>query len=61
MQELKPCPFCGAPAKAAQNFLGQHYVRCVNDRCGAAVWRDGTIHRFVTKDEVMQIWNRRAE
>jgi hypothetical protein len=58
--KLKPCPFCGCEAKAAQNFLGQYYVRCMNDHCGAAVWGDGTIHKFVTKEEVIQIWNRRT-
>lgn len=57
--ELKPCPFCGKPAKlgGGDNVDGSpyYYIYCSNiDECGA--------NQFGTssKEETVFKWNRRA-
>lgn len=40
-EDLKPCPFCGAPAKfgivteggEANPDFGGHFIQCTNERC----------------------------
>ena len=60
MAELKPCPFCGGEAFAV-NFTYAitegHWkmwsVDCPKCRCQSG--------DFVTKEEAIEAWNRRAE
>lgn len=51
MDNLKPCPFCGAEAIAFP-CAGKYYVKCV--ACQVETRRD-------TRDEAASDWNRRAQ
>jgi Lar family restriction alleviation protein len=59
MEELKPCPFCGAHAKGGDGpvlrvgELGYHYVFC--NGCGSS----GPENAFF-QTEAIPAWNRRA-
>ena len=58
MDELKPCPFCGATAE-----INKHYppfqrrvkvtVRCMKCRCNSGEWG--------RTDKAIEAWNRRVE
>ena len=52
MEELKPCPFCGGEA-TIRGGRKCYWVRCTNCGCETTV-RD-------SQEEVIEIWNRRAE
>lgn len=57
MNELKPCPFCGAKVRIIKGFIkGTLTVIC--DRCGADVMFYGADH---DRDEFIRKWNSRAE
>lgn len=59
MTELKPCPFCGAPAELEGVYMFGStvwFVNCLNPECEI---RPGTGH-YDTKDEAVKVWNRRA-
>ena len=59
-KEIKPCPFCGGEAMIVSDWsVGSqkemYTVECTNDECTA------TINKMKeTQDEVIKIWNRRA-
>ena len=50
--ELKPCPFCGGDAFAAQAEHGSWYVECCE--C------PGACHSYLSKGMAVAVWNRRA-
>ena len=56
--KLKPCPFCGGKARVqGHEFIGYgdtFGVVCLN--CGAE-----TRQFYVTENEAIEAWNRRAE
>ena len=57
-EKIKPCPFCGAPAKGDDGFSpceSIFYVWCSNTDCGCSP--SGRGERMFTVDE----WNRRDE
>lgn len=58
MSEMKPCPFCGAPAmlRKHEERIKPFFVRCGNLDCRLIVATD----YFATKDEAIEAWNRRA-
>lgn len=59
MVKLKPCPFCGSEAAyIAQNYMGQHYVRCPD--CGCTMWGLDTGDE-VTEKQAAAYWNKRKE
>lgn len=47
MDELKPCPFCGAPAE-----LRRHKVVCTSNRCGVEAW-------MLNAADSIRVWNTR--
>lgn len=49
--ELKPCPFCGAPAQIKE-LGGRYAVECTRHCAGTRI--------FATKDEPTEAWNRRV-
>ncbi len=53
--KLKPCPFCGGKAEmfSLKYMANEHFVRC--SQC------DSSTHGQKTKEEAMEIWNRRYE
>lgn len=54
MTELKPCPFCGAPAEIRGKGGGRWYVvRCTKESCECST------KGHANKEEVIRIWNRR--
>ena len=76
MAELKPCPFCGSPAIAAEiNFIDKYFcIFCAGDAECIAEMRfsfadagigDGLIIDFAEiqkiMDELIEAWNRRAD
>lgn len=62
--ELKPCPFCGNPARVIQVPDGMEYegvwvVGCDDDfRCLGSMVHMAVI--FTTKGEAVKAWNRRT-
>ncbi len=55
--ELKPCPFCGAAAVRAQNYLLKYLVACGNlDSCPM----EPCTPDCSTQAEADAMWNRRA-
>ena len=53
--ELKPCPFCGAPARRKQSFTGNHYIVCGNIYCNV---RPSTVPYYRMCDAT-KAWNKR--
>lgn len=59
-KELKPCPFCGCPAmlvgggKCSTGDIPRG-VECSSKLCGANIPR-----RFVSREIVVEMWNRRS-
>lgn len=51
MEELKSCPFCGAPAEIKQ-LSGRYAVSCVNKCAGSRIFSD--------KSKAVEAWNRRV-
>ncbi|WII07014.1 Lar family restriction alleviation protein [Methanomassiliicoccales archaeon LGM-RCC1] len=51
--KLKPCPFCGAPAKIMKG-CGEDWVQCVNPKCSCC----SSMH--TNTQMAIEIWNRRA-
>lgn len=53
---MKPCPFCGKPARlCGGNYDPEYwYVSCLNIECGA------TTFGAKTPDEAIEKWERRA-
>lgn len=60
---LKPCPFCGRPAKLLQTerqtvrgtTIAGWFVICGNARCSCRTLE------FLTPERAVKTWNRRAE
>ena len=57
MEELKPCPFCGATAEVNKHYppYGRRIkviVRCTICRCNSGEWG--------RTDKAIEAWNRRA-
>ena len=50
--ELKPCPFCGAPAQLKEP-CGRYAVECTRHCAGTRI--------SPTKDKPIEDWNRRAK
>ncbi len=50
VENLLPCPFCGAECDDCRNEEGEGYLGCSNAKCPAS--------RLAVTDEQ---WNRRAE
>jgi hypothetical protein len=66
MPDLKPCPFCGAPAELTEHSpaegYGSHFwgyvVACTGGDCGAQA---GDAHDpWATAELATKAWNRRA-
>ncbi len=49
--ELKPCPFCGAPAEL-KKISGRWTVKCTKECVGTRIFND--------KNKPVEAWNRRA-
>lgn len=66
MQELKPCPFCGAYKQSDVHVIrkgSKYHVSC--SACGASggwryiqPWHD---NKFVAQGQAITAWNRRDE
>ena len=63
MPELKPCPFCGGEAELIMHKKGKpyawendcdHWVSCMAEDCCARMGFCGT------REEAVELWNRRA-
>lgn len=48
--ELKPCPFCGAPAELKE-ISGRWTVKCTKECAGTRIFND--------KHKPIEVWNRR--
>lgn len=55
MDELKPCPFCGADANIRFDFKHDYVVFCTNDLCMLNELEYG----FDSEEEAIEAWNRR--
>lgn len=59
--ELKPCPFCGGKAE----LHSWHKPECMaKDEIRAEVWCNdcpATVGTYLTKEEAVEAWNRRAD
>jgi len=56
MNELKPCPFCGAePTMSWEHYLSgdEFYIRCENEKCLGASFQDADA------EKAMDQWNTR--
>jgi Lar family restriction alleviation protein len=64
--ELKPCPFCGGPAK--HHDIGNDYtktrgtqIRCADRLCGFQKTVKAIVHNLDwTREHAFEAWNRRA-
>ena len=69
-RDLKPCPFCGEPAKL-HGFDDTFFVKCTYCSCetvkcsdfdiGYVTYHDKNIISISAADAVVRLWNRRAE
>ena len=64
--ELKPCPFCGAPAEihhASTEYELMVIVECSNLFCKARIWKGASrdMSIIVIENNAVAAWNRRAE
>lgn len=58
MDDLKPCPFCGADAVIEHKFnLGTWIVQCSNNFCPASYMIGAD---YDTQEEATEAWNRRV-
>lgn len=53
-ESLKPCPFCGSPAKIMKG-CGEDWVECVNPKCSCC----SSMH--TNTSVAIEIWNRRVK
>ncbi len=74
MSDLKPCPFCGGPAKGPRKIggsderSGYNYVMCIEcATCGVTISRSSLadkkgwcIDKGRAKEFVTETWNRRT-
>lgn len=51
MEDLKPCPFCGATPNYASPIDGEYYIVCLGCGCKSDT--------CLTSDEAARIWNQR--
>jgi hypothetical protein len=66
IQELKPCPFCGGPAKivdqASYNYRVNEgnwlHVGCDDETC-VAYWQDSGL--YASEAEAAKAWDRRTD
>lgn len=56
--DVKPCPFCGHPARAWKALDRGWVVTCMGGDCPVMV---GTLHDHRSRDAAVAAWNRRAE
>lgn len=59
MEELKPCPFCGAEAEKGRIYIrddeGDYYIECSRANDSHAICMYGK-----TEEEVILMWNQRV-
>lgn len=55
MDELKPCPFCGAEGDINYNYDKKFAPYCINEDC----FLNELDHGFETEQEAIEAWNRR--
>ena len=53
--ELKPCPFCGAPAERRRSLIGYFYIQCKNIFCGVRPYTKA----FDRQSDATRAWNKR--
>lgn len=58
MDELKPCPFCGAEARLL--YEGD-FVRVVAKHDGACYLADDILAYYASEDDALEAWNERWE
>lgn len=60
MQELKPCPWCGAQPRvsrySSKSFGDQWQVECANDKC----WVEAGTSAYDSENKSLNVWNTRA-
>lgn len=56
-REIKPCPFCGGPAKIHMRQFKLYSVCCKDTKCAG----HNLYIMFRTKKEASDAWNRRIE
>ena len=65
LNELKPCPFCGAKAEIDTELFGQTQMRytpfCTNPKCIAFYLGYKDEGLYTTKKKAAEAWNRRAD
>lgn len=65
-EQLKPCPFCGGPARLFQKYRDPKpynwRVCCDNDTPdrGSLCWMENPYADFDSVEEAIAAWNRRA-
>jgi len=56
MSDLKPCPFCGAPAEIDRDYQKRiKVVGCSNDECWVS-----PVSCAATEQEAIDRWNKRS-
>lgn len=56
MDELKPCPFCGAEGDITYNYDKKFVPYCINTDC----FLNELEYGFETQQEAIEAWNRRT-
>ena len=56
MDDLKPCPFCGAEGDITYNYDKKFSPYCINDDC----FLNELNYGFETEQEAIEAWNRRT-